>query len=541
MSSARASGRSSARRRWNIFSSTPSPGPRWVDRIGNDTSMHPKFAELKSRLAEIHDLNKVGWVLGWDQRTMMPPKGAAVRAEQLATLQRVAHEKFTSDEIGRLLDDLRPYEESLPYDSDEASLIRVTRHDYEKERRVPGELRAEMARANSQGNMAWIEARKKSDFAMFLPHLQKNVELKHKYVECFDEAEHVYDILLDDYERGMKTAEVKTLFDELKKDLIPLIAAVSQHKDEVSDACLHGRFPPEKQRAFCLSVLERFGFSADAWRLDPTVHPFASNSATTDIRITTKYPKDFINPALFGSMHEFGHGLYEHQISPALERTPLCRGASLGLHESQSRMWENLVGRSRPFWKYFYAKLQAVFPEQFNGVDLETCYRAINKVQPSLIRIEADEATYGLHIILRFELEQEIMEGKLALRDLPEAWNAAMKSYLGVDVPDDAKGVLQDIHWSAGMIGYFPTYQLGNIISCQIWEKALVDMPDLYAQFERGEFIALREWLRENLHQHGRKFTPKETLAKVVGGPISVGPYVRYLKAKLVEIYGLNG
>jgi carboxypeptidase Taq len=499
-----------------------------------------KFLDLKTHLAEIYDLNKVGWVLGWDQRTMMPPKGAAVRAEQLATLQRVAHEKFTSDEIGRLLDDLRPYEESLPYDSDEASLIRVTRYDYEKERRIPGELRAEIARANSQGNMAWIEARKQSNFEMFLPHLQKNVELKHKYVECFDEADHVYDILLDDYERGMKTAEVRALFDELKRDLVPLIAAIGERADAVSDACVHGRFPVEKQRAFCVSLLERFGFSPDSWRLDPTVHPFASNSCTTDIRITTRYYEDFLNPALFGSMHECGHGLYENGVSPALERTPLCRGASLGLHESQSRMWENLVGRSRPFWKYFYPKLQAAFPEQFNGVDMETFYRAINKVQPSLIRVEADEATYGLHIILRFEMEQEIMEGKLALRDLPEAWNVRMKSYLGVAAPNDAKGVLQDIHWSSGMIGYFPTYQLGNIIACQIWEKAQQAMPDLYDQFERGEFKALREWLRVNLHQHGRKFTPKETLTKVVGGPISVGPYVRYLEAKLGEIYGIN-
>jgi carboxypeptidase Taq len=502
--------------------------------------LEPQFIELKTRLAEIHDLNKISWVLGWDQRTMMPAKGAAVRAEQIATLNRVAHEKFTSDEIGRLLDDLRPYEESLPYDSDEASLIRVARRDYEKERRVPAALVAEMRRTASLANPVWIEARRKSDFALFLPHLQKTVELKHQYVECFDEPEHIYDLLLDDYERGMKTSEVKSVFDELKTELVPLIAAVSERTDAASDACLRGRFPAEKQRAFCVSVLERFGFNSDAWRLDPTVHPFASNSATTDIRITTKYVEDFLSPALFGSMHEFGHGLYEHQVSPALERTPLCRGASLGLHESQSRMWENLVGRSRAFWKFFYPKLQAAFPEQFGGVDMEAFYRAINKVQPSLIRIEADEATYGLHIILRFEIEQEIMEGKLALKDLPEAWNARIKDYLGLSVPNDANGVLQDIHWSSGFIGYFPTYQLGNIIASQIWEKALEAMPDLYAQFERGEFTALREWLRENLHRHGRKFTPKETLQKVVGGPISVEPYVRYLKTKLGEIYGIN-
>ncbi|HKZ70789.1 MAG TPA: carboxypeptidase M32 [Anaerolineales bacterium] len=499
--------------------------------------MNTKYLDLKTRLAEIHDLEKIRWVLGWDQRTMMPPKGGAVRAEQLATLEKVRLEKWTSPEIGKLLDDLRPYQESLPYDSDEASLIRYARREYDKLLRVPPALEAEMARAASIGTEAWIEARKKSDFSIFLPHLQKNVELKFKYVECFDDYDHVYDVLLDDFEPGMKTAEVRAVFDDLRKDLVPLIAAINERVDSVSDACVHGHFPIDKQREFCQSVIERFGFNADSWRLDPTVHPFASSSCTTDIRITTRYYEDFLNPALFGSMHECGHGLYENGVSPALERTPLCRGTSLGLHESQSRMWENLVGRSRPFWKFFYPKLQAAFPDQFSNVDAETFYRAINKVQPSLIRVEADEATYNLHIILRFELEQEIMEGKIALRDLPEVWNARMKSYLGVDVPNDAQGVLQDIHWSSGSIGYFSTYSLGNIISCQIWEKALEAMPDLYEQFERGEFMALREWLRENLHRHGRKFTPKETLQKLVGGDISVGPYVRYLKSKLGEIY----
>lgn len=502
--------------------------------------MNHAYAELKTRLAEIHDLNKIYWVLGWDQRTMMAPRGGAVRAEQLATVQRLAYEKLASPEIGRLLDALRPHEESLPYDSDEASLIRVARRDHEKAVRVPVELRAEMARTASRAEEAWIEARQKANFSLFLPHLQKTVELKHKYVECFDDADHVYDILLDDYEPGMKTAEVRAVFDELKLDLVPLIAAIAERGDSVDDSCLHGHFPAARQREFCLDILERFGFRSDSWRLDPTVHPFASNSCTTDIRITTKYVEDFINPALFGSMHECGHGLYENGVSPLLERTPLCRGASLGLHESQSRMWENLVGRSRPFWQFFYPRLQVAFPEQFGAVEMETFYRAINRVSPSLIRIEADEATYNLHIILRFELEQEIMEGKVALADLPEVWNARMKAYLGVDVPDDARGVLQDIHWSGGMIGYFSTYSLGNIISCQIWERALQAMPDLYGQFERGEFMPLREWLRETLHRHGRKFMPNETLDRVVGGPIDVKPYARYLRTKLGEIYAVD-
>lgn len=502
--------------------------------------MNPPFVELKNRLNEIADLTKVGAVLSWDQQTMMAPKGAAIRAEQMATLGKIAHEKFTSDEIGKLLEDLRDYEASLPYDSDEASLIRVARQDYQKQKAVPTELRAEMTRTAAIARMAWIEARKQSDFKIFLPHLEKNVELKRKYVECFAPYDHVYDPLLDDFERGMKTAEVKTIFEALKKDLIPLIAQIRERVDMVSDACLHGHFPIEKQREFALTILERFGFRSDSWRLDPTVHPFASNSGIGDIRITTRYYEDFINPSLFGAMHECGHGLYENGVDPALERTLLARGASSSLHESQSRMWENLVGRSRAFWKFFYPKLQAAFPAQFQNVELETFYRAINRVHPSFIRVEADEATYGLHIIIRFELEQEIMEGTLALKDVPEAWNARMKQYLGVDVPNDAQGCLQDIHWSGGMFGYFPTYQLGNIVAAQIWEKVLADIPDLYAQFERGEFMPLREWLREKLHRHGRKFTPKETIQRVVGGPIDVAPYIRYLKSKFGEIYNLK-
>lgn len=501
--------------------------------------MNPKFTELKNRLNEIHDLRKAASALDWDRDVMMPPKGSATRAEQLATLEQLSHEKFISPEMGKLLDELQAYGETQPYDSFEASLVRVARRDYEKLVRVPPELSSEIARTTSIAMDVWAEARRQSDFSMFLPHLEKTVALVHKYIECFDEPENVYDLLLDDYDRGLKTSEVTATFDALKKDLVPLIAAIGQHADAVSDKCLHGTFPKDKQRDFCISIISRFGWNPDAWRLDPTVHPFATSFATVDIRITTRYYEDFINPSVFGSMHECGHGLYENGVDPALERTLLCRGASSSLHESQSRMWENLVGRSRPFWKFFYPKIQEAFPDAFKTVDLETFYRAVNKVQPSFIRVEADEATYPLHIILRFELEQEMISGKLALRDLPEAWNARMKSYIGLDVAKDSDGVLQDVHWSGGMFGYFPTYSLGNIIASQIWEKILADLPDLYSQFERGEFMPLREWLREHLHKHGRKFTPKETLQKVVGGGIDVAPYMRYLKSKFGEIYSV--
>lgn len=503
--------------------------------------MEEKFAQLKSRLMEIADLNKAAGLLGWDQRVMMPPAGAAVRAEVLATLGKIAHEKFTSEEMGKLLEDLRPYEESLPYDSDEASLIRVARRDYEKSVRVPANLRAEMSRASSQAQQVWVEARQKADFKHFLPMLERQIELRHRYIECFPPAEDPYDILLDDYERDMRSAEVEQTFEQLKKGLVPLIQAIRENANQVSDAPLHGYFPVEDQKAFCLEVVKHFGFDPNSWRLDPTVHPFASSIATQDIRITTRYFEDFISPALFGSMHECGHGLYENGVSPALERTLLARGASLGLHESQSRMWENLVGRSLSFWKYFYPKLQQVFPQQFSMIRLEEFYRAINKVQPSFIRVEADEATYNLHIVLRFEIERGMISGEIPLKDLPEVWNSRFHEYLGLDIPNDSLGILQDIHWSMGLIGYFPTYSLGNIISCQIWEKVLDAIPDLYEQFERGQFMALREWLRENLHKHGRKFTPKETLQKVTGkAEINVEPYLRYLKTKFSEIYGLN-
>jgi carboxypeptidase Taq len=493
--------------------------------------VHAAYDKLRERLAEIADLRRVAGLLFWDQQTMMPPAGSAARAEQLATLTRMAHELFVADEIGRLLDELGSYEDSLEPESDEASLIRVTRRDYQKARRVPPDLRAELSRAGSQGLRAWAEAKERSDFAAFLPALERNLELKHRYIECFDGADEPYDVLLDDYERGMKTERVRAIFATLKAELVPLIAELAQRDGRSLPEVAGGGFPIDAQRAFSHEVIEAFGFRPGTWRLDPTAHPFASGGGVDDIRLTTFYHDDDLE-SLFASMHEYGHGLYEHGIDPALERTPLGTGVSLGLHESQSRMWENLVGRSRPFWHHFYPRLQAAFPTALGSVELETFYRAINRVRPSLIRIHADEVTYNLHVVLRFELEQEMVAGRVSLRELPDAWAARMHEYLGVEVPNDAEGVLQDMHWGGGSIGYFSTYSLGNVMSVQIWECVLAEITDLYEQFERGEFAALREWLRDRLHRHGRKFTPEETLAKVVGGPIDPAPYLRYLKEK---------
>jgi carboxypeptidase Taq len=495
-----------------------------------------KFDELRERIAEISDLGNTAALLGWDQEVMMPRGGAPNRAEQLATIARIAHSKFTSAEIGTLLDDLRDWSEQHEYDSLEASLVRVVSLDWEKLRRVPTELRAEMSRSAALANLVWVDARKANDFKAFLPALRTNLDLRKRYIECFDVGDEPYDIVLDDYERGMKTKEVRQLFDYLKEHQAPLVKEVAASGG--GGAPVHD-FALEPQKVFELEVVRAFGFTDEAWRLDPTVHPFASGTAINDIRITTRYFREHLG-GLFGTMHEFGHGLYEHQIDPALERTSLAHGVSLGMHESQSRMWENLVGRSQPFWRHFFPRLQELFPEALRGYDAEQWYREANATSPSLIRVEADETTYNLHIILRFELEQAMLADSFPLEQLPEEWNRRMWEYLGIEVPSDTEGVLQDIHWSGGAIGYFPTYALGNLISAQIWEKVVADLPDLPDAFEQGEFGQLRDWLRENLHRHGRKFTPGETLERVVGtSTIDPEPYVRYLREKLAAIYGI--
>ncbi|HST18813.1 MAG TPA: carboxypeptidase M32 [Gaiellaceae bacterium] len=495
------------------------------------------FDDLLQRLRPISDLGKTMALLGWDQQVMMPRGGAPLRAEQMATVGRIAHERFTSPEIGRLLDDLRDWGEQQEYDSFEASLVRVVSHDWEKARRVPADLRAEMSRSAALAQPVWVDARKNNDFASFLPVLRKNLDLRKRYIECFDVADEPYDVVLDDFERGMKTAEVRQLFDYVKEHQAPLVKEVAEVSEERAPA--GPEFPLEDQKRFELEVARAFGFDDACWRLDPTVHPFASGTGTTDIRITTRYFSDNLD-GLFAVMHEFGHGLYERQVDPGLERTPLARGVSLGMHESQSRMWENLVGRSLPFWRHFFPRLQKTFPGAFDGYDAERWYREVNTVQPSLIRVEADEATYNLHIILRFELEQAMLADEFPLEQLPEEWNRRIWDYLGIEVPNDTQGVLQDVHWSGGSIGYFPTYALGNLISAQIWETVTAELPGLYDDFERGEFGALRDWLRENLHRHGRKFTPGETLERVVGtSEIDPEPYVRYLREKLAGIYGI--
>ncbi|HEY7379571.1 MAG TPA: carboxypeptidase M32 [Gaiella sp.] len=492
----------------------------------------PAYAELKERLAEISDLGRAAGVLGWDQRVTMPRHGTSARADQLATLGRIAHERFTDPAIGRLLDRLEPMVESLPYDSDEASLIRVTRRDWEKACRVPVELRQEMTRAAALGHHAWVEAREQSDFAAFLPYLRTNLELRRQYAECFEPPDHPYTALLDDYEPGMTTTEVAEVFAVLAPALSDLVARAQQ----VDASFLRGHFDPDLQREVSEWVIGTLGLEEGAWRLDPTAHPFCTSFSNRDVRLTTRYrPHDL--ESFWSSLHEAGHGLYAHGIADSLQRSPLAGAPSLGVNESQSRTWENLVGRSRPFWTHWFGPLQETFPEQLGSVELDEFVRAVNRAEPGLIRVDADETTYSLHIILRFELEQQMLAGSIALEDLPEAWNARMAELLGLDVPDDAHGVLQDVHWSGGSLGYFPTYALGNVISLQLWRVVREAMPDLDEQMAAGELRELSAWLRDNLYSLGRKLTPKETIERLTGSPaLDPAPYLAYLEDKAATL-----
>jgi len=501
--------------------------------------MSQALQELRERLAEIHDLSSAAGLLGWDQQTMMPARAAPLRAEQLGTLSRLVHERIADDAIGRLLDRLGPLEEDPDADPVDAALVRVTRRDWERARRVPGALAAELARASARGFQAWEAARARSDFAAFLPALRRNVELKREYIACFDGFDDPYDVLLDDYEEGMTSAEVAALFAQLRAELVPLIARIAPRADAVDASVLHGDFPVARQRALVLGVLRRLGWDESGWRLDEAAHPFAASFGPADVRLTTRYDPRHLGMALYGAIHEMGHGLYEAGVAPELARTPLGEGASLGLHESQSRLWENVVGRGRPFAGFLHGEVRRAFPEAMRDVDADAFHRAVNKVEPSLIRVEADEATYNLHIILRFELEREMIAGTVDLADLPEAWNARMRELLGVEVPDDARGVLQDVHWGTGDIGYFATYALGNLIAAQLWERAQAELPGLDDALAAGEAAPLRDWLRERLHRHGRIHPPRELVRRVTGGPIAVEPFLRYLRGKLEPIYGL--
>jgi carboxypeptidase Taq len=496
------------------------------------------LTELKGRLAEIADLSAAADLLHWDLETYMP-KGAVVdRSSQVSLLGRLVHERFVADEVGEWLAAATWEVTGADPDSDDARLVRVVRRDWDRERRVPGAWVAEFARLTSLAHHAWREARDGKGFAHFRPHLEQVVAARREYAGFFAPWESVYDPLLDDFEPGMTARRVQQVFGELRPPLVALVEEIRTCGRRVDDSVLEADFDEAAQAEFGLEVLRQMGFDFDRGRQDRSAHPFTVPLSRSDVRITTRFDPRHLTSALFGSLHEGGHGLYEQGIAEEYARGPLGRGASLGIHESQSRLWENVVGRSRPFWTHLYPELQRRFPAMA-AVPLDAFYAAINRVEPSLIRVEADEVTYNLHVMLRTELEIGLMDGTLAVGELPDAWREASRRTLGVVPPDDATGVLQDIHWSGGAFGYFPTYTLGNLAAVQIFEAAVRDVPSLPADIARGEFGGLRDWLRRQVHRHGRKFEPDELLVRATGRPLEAAPYLGYLRAKYGEIYGL--
>ena len=486
---------------------------------------------LRTLIGEVMDLRHAADLIEWDERVYMPPGGVTVHGEMSAALRRLAHEKFTSGEVGDALDAARRGVASEDADSTAARMVRVVERDYARATRVPADFVAEHAAAISAAQHTWAEARANSDFARFAPHLQKVIDLKQRYVAFFPPADHPYDVLLDDYEPGMRTADVRRLFDSLRRRQVAIIKSVAAKPAPPADF-LTTAYAESDIRRFAEDVVTAFGFDWTRGRQDKSVHPFATGIGAHDVRITTRWVEGQPLALLFGTMHEAGHAMYEQGVGDEHQRTILEGGASLGVHESQSRLWENMVGRSRQFWDHFFPRLQAACPTQLGGVTTAAFHAAINRVQPTLIRVEADEATYNLHIMLRVELELALVEGSLRVSDLPEAWNTKMREYLGLTPPTDAKGVLQDIHWSAGLFGYFATYTLGNVIAAQLWERFGAVHAGRDSEIGRGDFSPLLSWLRTELHRHGRKFEPKELVERITGSAVDSEPYLRYLENK---------
>ncbi len=502
--------------------------------------MQAKLNELKARLAEVYDLNMISALLNWDETTYMPPGGAPARGRQMGLVAELEHAKMTDPAIGKLLDELRPYEESLPYDSDDASLIRVTRRDYERATKVPPAFMAKIQAHAAESYDVWTRARPANDFKMVQGILEQTLDLSRQLAGFFPGYQHIADPLIDFADYGMKASDVRGIFAELRTRLVPLVQAITS-QENVDDSFLHQLYPADRQLAFGLDVVRHFGYDFRRGRQDITHHPFMTKMSLGDVRITTRVKENDLGEAVFSTMHESGHAMYEQGINMAYEGTPLADGASSGVHESQSRTWENLVGRSRGFWEFFFPKLKQVFPDQLKSVNADRFYRAINKVQRSLIRTDADEVTYNLHPIIRFDLELQMLEGKLEVRDLPQVWRERYTNDIGITPTDDKDGVLQDVHWYSGVIGgAFQGYTLGNLMGAQFFAEALKAQPDIPSQSARGEFGTLHDWLRGNIYQHGAKFTAAELMQRVTGRPLSIDPYIDYLKTKYGAIYDLN-
>jgi carboxypeptidase Taq len=498
-----------------------------------------KFSELCSLAREAALIESVEEALGWDERTYLPPDGGEYRAEQMTFLSGLAHQKQTNPRLGELLNELAASGLMKDPHSDAATTIRELKRDYDKQVKLPQSLVEELTRASVLGQQAWSKARENNDFPSFAPHADKLFHLKRQEAACLGYEQHVYDALLDDYEPGAKTAEVTQVLADLRTQLVPLVQAIMHSGRTAPLEILQRQYPAAAQETFGKAAATAIGFDFNRGRLDVTDHPFCSGLGPHDCRITTRYDERFFNSAFFGILHEAGHGIYDQGLRPDQYGLPPGTAISLGIHESQSRLWENLVGRSRAFWQHFFPRLQTAFPSAVSDVKLDDFFWAINHVEPSLIRVEADEATYNLHIIIRFELEQALLTDELRIADLPAAWREKYQQYLGVEPTTDADGCLQDIHWSAALIGYFPTYSLGNLYASQFFEQADRDLGGLSAMFIRGEFQPLKKWLNEKIHTRGQCYSATELVKLVTGQPLSPAPLMRHLRGKLEPLYGL--
>ncbi|OGN00476.1 MAG: hypothetical protein A3B91_04315 [Candidatus Yanofskybacteria bacterium RIFCSPHIGHO2_02_FULL_41_29] len=497
------------------------------------------LSQLKKELLELAHLGTSIGVLEWDRQVNMPPGGSGARAETLAYLAGLWHKKFTSPEFFKLVNGLMAEVDAGTLNSQELCIVKETWRDLERRRKLPTEFIEKITKVTSEANDVWAVAKKASDFKKFQPYLEKIITLKRRQASLLGFKKSPYDALLDGYEPGMTSDEVSIIFKELRDFLVPFIGKIKNSKTSINPDILRGDFSIREQEKFIKSVAKKIGYDFNTGRLDISSHPFSTSFHPTDARITTRYREDDLFYSLGSVVHEAGHAMYEQGLLKEHFGTPLAESRSLGIHESQSRIWENLVGKSRSFWKYFYPHLQKEFPKPFTEVSFENFYRAINCVKPSLVRTEADEVTYNLHVILRFEIEKELIEGTLEVADLPKIWNSKIKEYFGLKVPNDRLGVLQDTHWSGGSFGYFPTYALGNLYSVQLYESAKRSISGLEEYKSRGNFKPFRDWLRKNIHIHGKLYSADELVKKATGEPLTPKYWMDYIKNKFSEIYSL--
>ncbi|MBT3604930.1 MAG: carboxypeptidase M32 [Candidatus Latescibacteria bacterium] len=498
------------------------------------------YDALITEVKQIATLGSCANVLGWDEQTYMPKGGVKHRSEQLALLAGLTHERFTCTQIGDWLAEVEGSDLVSDRLSVEAVNVRELRQSYDRETKLPKDLVQELARMTTIGQQAWAEARSDSDFAAFQPHLEKILDLKKKEAAALGVGKTPYDALLDEYEPGETTDNLTNVFSALRNELVELVGAIVDSGNKPNMDIVKRLYPKDKQAEFGQMVASQIGFDFDCGRLDETAHPFCSGFGPGDTRLTTRYDEHYFPQALFGTMHEAGHGIYDQGLNADYYGTPMGNSVSLGIHESQSRMWENFVGRSNAFWTHFFPKAQTTFPDALGQVSQDDFYFAVNNVEASFIRVEADEVTYNLHILLRFEMEQSLMNGGLNVADVPGVWNETFEKYFGITPPDDAHGCLQDIHWSFGGIGYFPTYTLGNLYAAQLFEQARDDVGDLDAQFAAGEFLPLKSWLNEKIHKPGQKYRASELVDVVTGKPLSHAPLIRHLKTKFGSLYGIG-